>query len=765
MEALIPIINKLQDVFNTVGADSLQLPQIVVVGSQSAGKSSVLESLVGRSFLPRGTGIVTRRPLVLQLVYTTSDDNQHRSAEAGTLDLDEWAQFLHIKDKVFTDFTEVRKEIERETRRIAGDNKGICSEPIRLKIYSDKVVNLTVVDLPGLTKVPVGDQPEDIEIQIRDLLLYYISNPNSIILAVSSANMDMATSESLKMAKEVDPDGRRTLAVITKLDLMDAGTDAIDILCGRVIPVKLGIIGVVNRSQQDIIDSKSIKEALADEAAFLQRRYPTLANRNGTPYLAKTLNRLLMHHIRDCLPELKTRVTMMMSQFQTLLNSYGDDVQDKAQTLLQIITKFNAAYCQTIEGTARNIETTELCGGARICYIFHETFGRTLDCIHPLAGLTQMDILTAIRNATGPRPALFVPEVSFELLVKRQIRRLEDPSLRCVELVHEEMQRIIQFCGTEVQQEMLRFPKLHEKIVDVVTQLLRRRLPPTNSMVENLVAIELAYINTKHPDFQSNTSLVSTFLGEEEKTRSIPVRRSHGNAPSTYEQEMREQPKAQSLQSLHQALPRPITLESQPSQPISKDQANNQNWFSSLIAGPRAELTGPSKEQSREGSPNMTPTHQLLAVSAFEAFTNPSEIIEVEKLPQLPPPPAEGGILSPQKPVNLLPEVPMQQTRKLTERETKDCEVIERLIKSYFYIVRKSIQDKVPKAVMHFLVNHVKDNLQSELVKHLYRTDEIDTFLSESPEIAQRRKEAAEMLKALQNANVIIGEIRETHMW
>lgn len=71
----------------------------------------------------------------------------------------------------------------------------------------------------------------------------------------------------------------------------------------------------------------------------------------------------------------------------------------------------------------------------------------------------------------------------------------------------------------------------------------------------------------------------------------------------------------------------------------------------------------------------------------------------------------------------------------------------ERLIKSYFYIVRKSIQDKVPKAVMHFLVNHVKDNLQSELVKHLYRTDEIDTFLSESPEIAQRRKEAAEMLK------------------
>lgn len=103
---------------------------------------------------------------------------------------------------------------------------------------------------------------------------------------------------------------------------------------------------------------------------------------------------------------------------------------------------------------AKDIETTELCGGARICYIFHETFYRTLSKIDPLGGLSTLDILTAIRNATGPRPALFVPEVSFELLVKRQIRRLEEPSLRCVELVHEEMQRIIQHCGAQVSEHL-----------------------------------------------------------------------------------------------------------------------------------------------------------------------------------------------------------------------------------------------------------------------------------------------------------------------
>ena len=136
----------------------------------------------------------------------------------------------------------------------------------------------------------------------------------------------------------------------------------------------------------------------------------------------------------------------MTSQFQSTLSSYGENVGDRSQTLLQIITKFAYAYCATIKGTTYNIGSNELCGGARICFIFHETFGKTLNDIHPLDDLSRRDILTAMKNATGPKPALFVPEVCFEILVKRQIRRLEQPSLRCVELVHEEMQRIVQVC-------------------------------------------------------------------------------------------------------------------------------------------------------------------------------------------------------------------------------------------------------------------------------------------------------------------------------
>ncbi|OBS70130.1 hypothetical protein A6R68_01329 [Neotoma lepida] len=657
--------------------------------SQSSGKSSVLESLVGRDLLPRGTGVVTRRPLILQLVHVSPEDKRKTTGEENGVEAEEWGKFLHTKNKLYTDFDEIRQEIENETERISGNNKGVSPEPIHLKVFSPNVVNLTLVDLPGMTKVPVGDQPKDIELQIRELILRFISNPNSIILAVTAANTDMATSEALKISREVDPDVYNLLK--------DPA--------------------FVYRSQLDINNKKSVTDAIRDEYAFLQKKYPSLANRNGTKYLARTLNRLLMHHIRDCLPELKTRINVLAAQYQSLLNSYGEPVDDKSATLLQLITKFATEYCNTIEGTAKYIETSELCGGARICYIFHETFGRTLESVDPLGGLNTIDILTAIRNATGPRPALFVPEVSFELLVKRQIKRLEEPSLRCVELVHEEMQRIIQHCSNYSTQELLRFPKLHDAIVEVVTCLLRKRLPVTNEMVHNLVAIELAYINTKHPDFADACGLMNNNI-ESSK------------------------------------VPSALAPASQEPSPAASAEADGK-----LIQDSRRETKNIASAGGGIGDGGQEPAtgnwRGMLKTSKAE------ELLAEEKSKPIPIMPA-----SPQKghAVNLL-DVPVPVARKLSAREQRDCEVIERLIKSYFLIVRKNIQDSVPKAVMHFLVNHVKDTLQSELVGQLYKSSLLDDLLTESEDMAQRRKEAADMLKALQGASQIIAEIRETHLW
>ncbi|KAI5279716.1 vacuolar protein sorting-associated protein 1, partial [Ascosphaera aggregata] len=295
--ALISLVNKLQDVFTTVGVQNpIDLPQIVVVGSQSSGKSSVLENIVGRDFLPRGSGIVTRRPLVLQLINRPATARTPNDEVLDTSDkeanLDEYGEFLHIPGQRFYDFNKIRDEIVRETEAKIGRNAGISPAPINLRIYSPNVLTLTLVDLPGLTKVPVGDQPRDIERLIRDMVMKQISKPNAIILAVTAANQDLANSDGLKLAREVDPEGQRTIGVLTKVDLMDEGTDVVDILAGRVIPLRLGYVPVVNRGQRDIENKRAISYALEHEKNFFEshKAYRNKASYCGTPYLARKLN-------------------------------------------------------------------------------------------------------------------------------------------------------------------------------------------------------------------------------------------------------------------------------------------------------------------------------------------------------------------------------------------------------------------------------------------------------------------------------------------
>jgi replication fork clamp-binding protein CrfC len=214
---------------------------------------------------------------------------------------------LHQAGRRYHDFRNIREEIVRETDRLTGTNKGLSHTPIHLKIFSPRVLPLTLVDLPGIARIPVGDQPEDIEDQIRGMCMEYISNPNAIILAVTSANQDLANSDALKLAQTVDPYGTRTVGVLTKLDLMDDGTDASEILLNRVIPLRRGYIAVVNRGQKDVNADLSIKEGLKKEEAYF-RSHPiygrdrTILSKCGTHRLAQHLNVLLMHHIRDVLP-------------------------------------------------------------------------------------------------------------------------------------------------------------------------------------------------------------------------------------------------------------------------------------------------------------------------------------------------------------------------------------------------------------------------------------------------------------------------------
>jgi dynamin 1-like protein len=278
------------------------------------------------------------------------------------------------------------------------------------------------------------------------MCMEFISNPNAIILAVTAANSDLVNSDGLKMARSVDPDGERTIGILTKVDIMDAGTDCAEILGNRVVPLRRGYIAVVNRSQKDIQENVPIRQGLAKEQVFFQEhpKYRALLSKCGTSNMARTLNQILMMHIRDCLPEIKSKINKMMSEVQQNLDAIGEQVDAQGPTrmgatLLRIISNFASSFCCSVDGKGcadKALDTCELYGGARIAYIFKEVFGKSVKLMDPFDGLDDEDIRTAIANATGPRPSLFVSEFSFDLLVRRQILKLEQPGLLPCDFSH-----------------------------------------------------------------------------------------------------------------------------------------------------------------------------------------------------------------------------------------------------------------------------------------------------------------------------------------
>ncbi|TFY78170.1 hypothetical protein EWM64_g5839 [Hericium alpestre] len=213
-------------------SDALKLPSIVVIGSQSSGKSSVLEAIVGHEFLPKGNNMVTRRPIELTLIHTPAN---------GT-DAVEYGEFPGLGLGKITDYAYIQKTLT-DLNLAVPSTDAISNEPIDLRIYSPHVPDLTLIDLPGYVQIASLDQPETLKEKITALCEKYIREPN-IILAVCAADVDLANSPALRASRKVDPLGLRTIGVITKMDLVPPDQGA-TILSGNRYPLHLGYVGVV----------------------------------------------------------------------------------------------------------------------------------------------------------------------------------------------------------------------------------------------------------------------------------------------------------------------------------------------------------------------------------------------------------------------------------------------------------------------------------------------------------------------------------------
>ncbi|XP_055014662.1 dynamin-2 isoform X2 [Boleophthalmus pectinirostris] len=734
MEDLIPLINKLQDAFSSIGQScNLDLPQIAVVGGQSAGKSSVLENFVGRDFLPRGSGIVTRRPLILQLVNSKA----------------EYAEFLHCKGRKFVDFDEVRLEIEAETDRITGSNKGISPIPINLRVYSPHVLNLTLIDLPGMTKVAVGDQPADIEHQIRDMLIQFITKESCLILAVTPANTDLANSDALKISKEVDPQGLRTIGVITKLDLMDEGTDARDILENKLLPLRRGYIGVVNRSQKDIDGKKDIRAALAAERKFFLSHpaYRHMAERMGTPHLQKSLNQQLTNHIRDTLPGLRSKLQSQLLSLEKEVEEYKnfrpDDPTRKTKALLQMVQQFGVDFEKCIEGSGDQVDTSNLSGGAKINRIFHERFPFELVKMEFDEKELRKEISYAIKNIHGVRTGLFTPDLAFEAIVKKQIIKLKEPCLKCIDLVIQELINTVRQCTNKLGS----YPRLREETERIVTTYIRERDSKTKDQVLLLIDIELSYINTNHEDFIGFANAQQRTAANATKKRVMPnqvIRRGW------------------------------LTINISIMKGGSKDYwfvltAESLSWYKDEEEKEKKYMLPLDNLKLRDVEKGFMSSKHVFAIFNTEQRNVYKDLRQIElacdtqddvdswKASFL-----RAGVYPEKDQTENEETMTPGDTVSMDPQLERQVETIRNLVDSYIGIVNKSIRDLMPKTIMHLMINSAKDFIHSELLAYLYSAGDQGSLMEESAEQAQRRDEMLRMYHALKEALVIIGDISAT---
>ncbi|KAK2862442.1 hypothetical protein Q5P01_001975 [Channa striata] len=437
-EKVRPCID-LIDSLRSLGVEKdLALPAIAVIGDQSSGKSSVLEALSGVA-LPRGSGIVTRCPLELKM---------KRKKEG-----DEWYGKISYQDheEEIDDPADVEKKIQEAQNEMAGIGVGISDDLISLEIVSPDVPDLTLIDLPGIARVAVKGQPENIGDQIKRLIQKFITKQETISLVVVPSNVDIATTEALKMAQEVDPDGERTLGILTKPDLVDKGTEemVVDVVHNEVINLKKGYMIVRCRGQKEITDKVSLTEAIEREKAFFKDHayFETLYSEGHAtvPKLAEKLTLELVHHIEKSLPRLEEQIEEKLAQTQAELERYGTGPpSDAAERLVFFIDKVTAFSQDAISLTTGEELRCE--DKLNVFSMLRKEFEKWNDHLDHLGERFNRRIEKEVQEHEekyrGRELPGFINYKTFEVIVKEQIKQLEEPAVKRLKEIGDAVRKV-----------------------------------------------------------------------------------------------------------------------------------------------------------------------------------------------------------------------------------------------------------------------------------------------------------------------------------
>lgn len=482
-----------------VTQEGIQLPTIVVVGDQSSGKSSVLESLAGIS-LPRGQGICTRVPLVMRL----QDD-------PGPADDDEPVLRLEYGSGrvVTTSEAHVADAINAATAEIAGAGKGISDAPITLVVRKRGVPDLTLVDLPGITRVPVQGQPEDIYDQIARIIKAYIAPKESIILNVLSATVDFPTCESIRMSQQVDRTGERTLAVVTKADRAPEGL--LEKVTMDDVHIGLGYVCVRNRigEEETYDEARETEKRLFAGHPLLSKIDKSMA---GIPTLARRLTEIQAAIIARCLPDIVKQINDRLGSSSDELGQMPPDltnVADAARAFFHIVKQ----ACASLEKILLRGEFDEypddahLHGTARMAEMLAR-YARDMPAA--AAGRDQqqqflveeMRVLEETRGITLPN---FLPRSALLVLLKKKVETVMD-------VPHSLVKQVWDYVGDLVMRILLRhshnYPQVHSSCRRAAQRLMDKARERSALHVEEMIDMELAADYTANPDYMKTCASI-----------------------------------------------------------------------------------------------------------------------------------------------------------------------------------------------------------------------------------------------------------------
>ncbi|XP_071736605.1 dynamin-related protein 4C-like [Rutidosis leptorrhynchoides] len=416
---ILDAVDKLRSL--NVTQEGIPLPTIVVIGDQSSGKSSVLESLAGIS-LPRGEGLCTRVPLVMRL--------QHHDKSVPEFVLQYQKETVEIEKE-----SGISEAIDNATVKIAGNNKGIVNVPLTLVVKKKGVPNLTMVDLPGITRVAVGDQPEDIYKQISGIIMEHIEPEESIILNVLNANNDFSTCESISMSQKVDKTGQRTLAVVTKCDQSPDGL--FEKVTTNDVNIGLGYFCVRNRINDETYEEARIKERkLFESHPMLSKIDKSIV---GIPVLADRLVQIQSVIISKCLPNIVTKVNDKLSASILELNKLPRNltsVADAMVAFMQIVGSMKETLQKIfIRGEFDDYENDkQMHCNARLVEMLDE-FSKELLSSDKFSENFLVEELKVLEEANGIRLPHFLPHSVFLCLLQRKVNVVSDMPVNFVNKV------------------------------------------------------------------------------------------------------------------------------------------------------------------------------------------------------------------------------------------------------------------------------------------------------------------------------------------